>query len=75
MAPAPGIAFRFLLRRNAQAPLRGRTTLRVWFVFCYTKNAEMFPFPQIQLYRSILFLNEFKIKWLRHLDSNQGPSG
>ena len=40
MALAPGIAF--ALRCAAQAPLRGRTTLRGWFVFCCTKNTECF---------------------------------
>ena len=62
MAPAPGIAF--ALRCAAQAPLRGRTTLRVWFVFCCTKNAECFhsanPVLPIHFFRSKFYLGKKK---------------
>ena len=51
---------------GVEPPLRG-----IWFFFCWHKKSGMFSHPA----NSALVAIFHKWKWLRHLDSNQGPSG
>ena len=76
MAPAPGIAF--ALRCAALLRLPFGVEPPCWFgSFFAAQKMRNVSIPQIQSYRSISFAPNFiwAKKWLRRLDSNQGPSG